>query len=41
MTGTGVLVVAGGKVYDMSARSGAGGNAGQIGDGGDSGNDRQ
>ena len=37
MTGIGVLVVAGGAVYNMSARSSDGGNAGQIGLGGDSG----
>src|SRR5262249_27234620 len=35
--GNGVLAVAGGKVYDMAASSGAGGNAGKDGRGGDSG----
>lgn len=38
MTGIGVLVVAGGNVYDMSARSSDGGDAGRIGFGGRSGN---
>ncbi len=31
MSGIGVVVVAGGKVFDMSARSGTGGDAGLLG----------
>lgn len=37
ITGSGVLAVAGGKVYDMAASSGTGGNAGLYGAGGSSG----
>jgi hypothetical protein len=37
IAGPGVLAVAGGKVYDMAAISGAGGNAGRLGSGGKSG----